>query len=195
LFERQLPHIAGRLQAALDKLQTPQRGVATLGSATEWWRLLCEHSDQRRIEFVDAIEADRPIPIELFDSVLENLLDNARAKQALDPAVQIQVRLRATADGVELEVMDSGAPVPAPKTDELGRRPVSSETGLGIGLYQAARHAELLGYRLSLVANEAGHVMFRLAPSRAAEDAAQSGSFPPAPGGAADPPATADARR
>jgi hypothetical protein len=40
---------------------------------------------------------------------------------------------------------------------------VKSQTGLGIGLYQAARQAERLGYRLAIAGNERGNVCFELA--------------------------------
>ena len=41
--------------------------------------------------------------------------------------------------------------------------PVSSRTGLGVGLYHAAKQAAGLGYQLTLVANEPGIVCFALA--------------------------------
>ena len=45
--------------------------------------------------------------------------------------------------------------------------PVRSRTGLGIGLYQAARHAEKSGYALTLAENRDGAVCFALAPAGA----------------------------
>jgi hypothetical protein len=39
---------------------------------------------------------------------------------------------------------------------------VSSDFGLGVGLYQAARQAARSGYRLELVSNRLGQVSFRL---------------------------------
>jgi hypothetical protein len=54
--------------------------------------------------------------------------------------------------------------VPAGTSDALMRAPVASNSGLGIGLYQAARQAEALGYRLVLEKNEDGDVRFALAP-------------------------------
>jgi hypothetical protein len=47
---------------------------------------------------------------------------------------------------------------------DLFRGPVASETGLGIGLYQAERLLEQAGLTLSLAINEPGRVCFRLAP-------------------------------
>jgi C4-dicarboxylate-specific signal transduction histidine kinase len=60
-------------------------------------------------------------------------------------------------------VCDNGAPVPATIVTKLFDSAVPSQTGLGIGLYQAARHAERLGYRLRLSCNEPGRVCFTLA--------------------------------
>ena len=44
----------------------------------------------------------------------------------------------------------------------LLRAPVRSAEGLGIGLYQAARHAEKSGYSLTLAENRDGAVCFSL---------------------------------
>jgi hypothetical protein len=44
---------------------------------------------------------------------------------------------------------------------------VHSESGLGIGLYQAARQAAAAGYALRLEANRDGEVCFALRPAAA----------------------------
>jgi sensor histidine kinase regulating citrate/malate metabolism len=61
-----------------------------------------------------------------------------------------------------LRVSDSGSAVPVQAAEALMRSPVASRTGLGIGLYQAARQAEALGYRLTLESNDHGEVCFAL---------------------------------
>jgi len=66
-----------------------------------------------------------------------------------------------------LRVCDSGAPVPAEIAANVLRAPVSSRSGLGIGLYQAARQAEASGYRLTLESNREGEVCFALTGSAA----------------------------
>jgi len=48
----------------------------------------------------------------------------------------------------------------------LFRAPVRSSAGLGIGLYQAARHAETSGYALTLAENRDGEVCFALTRAR-----------------------------
>jgi hypothetical protein len=45
------------------------------------------------------------------------------------------------------------------------RAPVRSDSGLGIGLYQSAKHAEECGYALTLAENRDGEVCFLLSPA------------------------------
>jgi len=66
-----------------------------------------------------------------------------------------------------VQVEDSGHAVPADVAVALLRAPVRSSTGLGIGLYQAARLAEKGGYRLSLADNRDGAVCFALGKASA----------------------------
>ena len=65
---------------------------------------------------------------------------------------------------ITLRVRDSGAAVPEEVQATLLRAPVrSSRSGMGIGLYQAARQAEGAGYALTLETNRDGEVCFALA--------------------------------
>jgi hypothetical protein len=57
--------------------------------------------------------------------------------------------------------------VPPEVAKQLLRAPVRSTAGLGIGLYQAARHAEANGYALTLAENRDGAVCFALSRSSA----------------------------
>jgi len=61
-----------------------------------------------------------------------------------------------------LRILDSGSAMPTEVAAKLFDAPVASQTGLGIGLYQAARQAEQLGYRLRVAQNAAGQVGFDL---------------------------------
>jgi signal transduction histidine kinase len=67
-----------------------------------------------------------------------------------------------TADPLLLVVCDNGTAIPESIRGMLLRGVVVSENGLGIGLYQAARWAEQLGYHLRLSDNQAGRVCFEL---------------------------------
>jgi hypothetical protein len=57
--------------------------------------------------------------------------------------------------------------VPKAIATQLFETPVSSRTGLGVGLYHAAKQAADLGYGLALAANEPGIVCFALAKGSA----------------------------
>jgi C4-dicarboxylate-specific signal transduction histidine kinase len=95
--------------------------------------------------------------VELFDSVAENVLQNAVAKRRSSPGLTIAATL-AWDDGPTLSVCDSGAAIPAPLAQQLFVSPVVSTQGLGVGLYQAARLATSSGYRLLLDSNVPGKV-------------------------------------
>jgi len=101
------------------------------------------------------------LPLELFDSVAENLLQNAIAKSQQHADIRISVEFAADGGGT-LRVFDSGNAVPQSTAAKLLAAPVPSQNGFGIGLYHSARQAEQLGYRLELVENRNGAVCFQL---------------------------------
>jgi signal transduction histidine kinase len=104
---------------------------------------------------------DAAVPGELFDSVADNLIPNALNKMRGSGA-RVEVSL-SHADSPRFCVTDTGAPVPSAVARNLFNAPVPSQTGLGIGLYQAAKQALQHGYRLHLASNEPGQVRFELA--------------------------------
>ena len=100
------------------------------------------------------------LPRSLFDTVADNNVRNAAS--APIPPCACASRSPATS-AVALRVCDSGAAVAPELAATLLRAPVSSGSGLGIGLYQAARLAETrTGYRLELETNQGGRVCFVL---------------------------------
>lgn len=162
LLGRQLPQIADRLKATLEKLQSPQIERLEFVSATEWWHQLKERYAHLPLDWQgEPVEGDS-LPGTLFDSVAENLLQNAQAKRQRQPGLYICVRF---SDGC-LSVLDDGLAIAPALADALFREPVSSEDGLGIGLYHAARQAEGVGYALSLAENRPGCVAFSLSVRR-----------------------------
>jgi len=166
LMQRQLPQITQRLGATLEKLRTPQRVEGDAVDAAIWWEGLKQRYAGRGIRFAAGkVSATVRIPGELFDSVADNLVENALAKASEGRPVDVEVRFSSDRGGA-LSVCDSGAPVARAIAARLFAAAVPSQTGLGIGLYHAAKHAERLGYRLELSDNEAGRVRFTL--SRAA---------------------------
>ena len=164
LLQRQLPQLTKRLYGTLDKLRTPEIAVQELPiAASQWWNTLHDALAGGGVELEAAIEKDRDIPSALFDSFVENALDNAREKLAREPGLRVCVRFHCGDDDVSVEVRDSGSAVPAAVAKRLFREPIEREAGLGIGLYHAARQAQQAGYRVELASNDAGAVSFVLA--------------------------------
>lgn len=161
LMQRQLPVIVQRLEQTLDKLRRPRGGVGPFLGAELWWGGLRQRFEGQGVAFeADRCLSDAAVPTALFDSVADNLLQNALDKRAQNPEVAIMVRLQEGGD--VLSVSDNGAPLPDGIASALFSAPVASESGLGIGLYHAARQAEELGYCLHLAENRQGEVRFEL---------------------------------
>jgi C4-dicarboxylate-specific signal transduction histidine kinase len=93
--------------------------------------------------------------------VADNLIENALNKSAGGNRLQVRVTFSAARGGT-LTVCDNGAAVPKSTAEQLFEAPVQSQTGLGVALYQSAKQASPLGYRLALAANEPGMVCFVL---------------------------------
>ena len=68
--------------------------------------------------------------------------------------------------GFTLRIRDSGSAIPEDVAGAVLRSPVASTSGLGIGLYQAARLAETSAYALELEENRDGNVCFALSGPR-----------------------------
>jgi hypothetical protein len=169
LIRRQLPAIAQRLRQTLDKLGHPASDLGELTQADRWWREVQDTFAGRDIAFEAAGDlAGRALPVALFSSAAENLLQNALDKRQVQPGITVEARLSGDAAGLVLLVCDGGTAVPAELAGRLGIEPVKSENGLGIGVYQVARLAAKAGYRLQLNSNRPGKVCFRLAPAAAA---------------------------
>lgn len=161
LMKRQLPQLAARLSQTVDKLKQPAEMDAANIDANTWWKALQTRYEHDDVQFFADDVDDTPLPQDLFDSVVDNLLTNALRKRQHEPAVAIEVRL-SLHPFVALTVTDSGAPAPEHVARNLFLSPVASDSGLGVGLYQAARQAARSGFRLELPDNEAGRVTFRL---------------------------------
>jgi len=163
LMRRQLPVITQRLQQTMDKLRQPAIDSGSAVPARSWWHGLQRSYAGQKIEFREGEIGDQAsLPRELFDSAADNLLQNALAKRRLQGDIAIRVSF-ACAEGARLEVCDAGRAVAAETARELLRGPVPSDSGLGIGLYQVARHAEVCGFTLALEHNADGRVSFVLA--------------------------------
>ena len=162
LMRRQLPVITQRLQQTLDKLRRPAIDDASLVQAQTWWRGLQRSYAGQNIEFRDGgVGAHASLPQELFDSAADNLIQNAVGKRKQQGNFAISVSFTC-GDTARLEVCDAGRAVAPQIATELLRGPVPSDSGLGIGLYQVARHAEVSGFSLALAHNADGRVSFVL---------------------------------
>ena len=159
LFGRQLPQITERLRVTLDKLQTPNLSAdVQLVDAALWWSRLQERYAHAGLAWHGDVAGLAVVPGSLFDSVAENLLQNALAKRQRHPGLAIAVTFGVTG----FEVCDDGDPLAETLAGRIFLEPVGSEDGLGIGLYHAAQQAKALGYQLLLSGNVLGRVSFRL---------------------------------
>ncbi len=164
LMARQLPHVSQRLQLALDKLQAPEKETMVEGRVSEWWASLQARNIDAGIHFESELGADPMVPVDLFDSVAENLLENARGKRLSEPHIHINVHLGAQDGAARLRVSDDGSRIDIDTARILFKSPVNSRNGLGIGLYQAACQARQWGYELTLTVNRPHDVAFDLKP-------------------------------
>ena len=162
IIERQLPNLTQRLQLALDKLQAPQSEVSSTADLKDWWQDLKGRNHPPNITFQADINGSPLIPVELFDSVIDNLLENINSKSKIENDIEITVTLSAANDHVSMTICDTGSMIPEHLSRRLFLEPMESNNGLGIGLYQAARQAQMMGYSLGLKNNQSGRVCFEL---------------------------------
>src|SRR5690606_26432134 len=129
------PEIAQRLHGTLDKLRTPGRsGPAAQVEAEQWWEALkARHARNEVVFAAGTISPQAKVPGELFDSVADNLVQNALNKGRREKDFRVEVYF-VCADTPCLRVTDVGVPVPPPVAQRLFDAPVPSQTGLGIGL-------------------------------------------------------------
>lgn len=168
LIQRQLPQIAQRLQVTLDKLDSGRRGRVELLPAADWWRALVQRYGHEGIVFrTSGLGPEARVPGELFDTVADNLLQNALEKRRRQETRGIVASLECEGGQCALTVTDAGDAIAPSLAGQLFSAAVSSESGLGVGLYQSARLAAELGYVLRLETNRPGEVAFSLQPAAA----------------------------
>lgn len=170
ILKRQLPLIIDRLQSALTKLQKPEKTSNPETALEGWWREAEDHHASMGVEFRNLIHGGihdgardtRRIPGDLFHGILDNLLENAYYKRRVDPSLDITVTLASRDGRLCFTVCDNGSVIGPETAGQLFKQPVPSRSGHGIGLYQAARQAEMMGYTLALTRNRPGQVCFEL---------------------------------
>lgn len=159
LMQRQLPQITQRLNATLDKLRTPDAVGSHRAAAKAWWKALQQRYAHRAVTLTLTGELPQTeIPAEMFDSVVDNLIENALRKTT-------RAQVLFDSGSMAVRVIDNGDPVPKTIAAQLFSAPVPSNAGLGVGLYHAARFAAQHSYTLSLAQNDPGNVIFKLQPN------------------------------
>jgi len=178
LLQQQLPLLTKRIEQTLSKLQQPQiENEAPMLSLVAWWDAVRLRNQHQQIHWnAPEVIPDDAVPAALFDCVLDNLLANALRKRQsrADIRITVGIHIESASDHnktllkemgqpvIRLSVCDDGEPVPEAIAAKLLGNVVASKQGLGMGLYQAARWAEQLGYRLQLSCNQNGIVCFEL---------------------------------
>ncbi len=161
LLQSNLQQIGQRLQSTLDKLRAPRLNTQiNLVDCRKWMeRMEKLHNANTRILFESDIENNLVVPVDLFDSVAENLINNALKKSASD---RLELRLMSSNEIILLSVCDDGDAISDDIESSLFIKPVSSGSGMGIGLYQSAIMAKAFNFELELSQNERGRVCFNL---------------------------------
>lgn len=158
-FSKQLPELTRRLDETLRKFTMPSIREDQRMAARQWWEKLQCAMSGRNIEFSGEKIGDISLPQELFDCVAENLLDNARKKRLLEPGIVICVHF-STEEGLMLRVTDSGSRIEKDREKRLFQEILPSNSGYGVGLYQASQWAGRSGFELLLEKNADGEVSF-----------------------------------
>lgn len=162
ILQRQLPVLTQRIELILSQLKTPQAQdeIVEMPLST-WWESLRQRHPYRDIVWKIRHGLDeRRIPAPLFDCVADNLIDNACKKRQREAGITVSVTV--DLDPFSLSISDSGSAIPGGIASQLLNTIVSSEDGMGIGLYQVARWAKQAGYCLELSENRKENVTFRL---------------------------------
>jgi len=161
LLQTNLTQIGQRLESTLDKLRAPKLNTrVNLVDCHKWIKRIGKlHNANPRLQFHGDIENNITLPVDLFDSVADNLINNALKKA---DATLIDVRLMSSKDIVVLSICDNGAEIEPEIENSLFAQPVSSGSGMGIGLYQSAIMAHTFNYELELSQNDRGRVCFNL---------------------------------
>jgi len=163
LLQRQLPQLSKRLEATIEKLRSPEvAGTDIAVAAHTWWNELLRRLEGSGLDFHGEVGPGPLVPATLFDSFIENTIENARAKALQEPDIAISVVLETSPDFIALSVTDTGTAVPPAVSRRLFEQPVERDNGLGIGLFHTARLARQSGYEVELVVNRDGCVCFAL---------------------------------
>jgi len=160
LLQQNLQQISARLESTLTKLKAPELSgsIPTL-KIRAWLRNFKQVHNNPKINYRSDIQLDHSIPLDLFDSVINNLIANALSKEEVEKVI---VDLTSNQQMILITVCDDGLPVKKDLENLLFNKPVSSGQGMGIGLYQSAFMASTFNFELELANNMDGNVCFSL---------------------------------
>ena len=96
LLRRQLPQVTQRLQGTLDKLNRRPDAPPEEGCAQGWWRGLQQRYAHENVQFDsrDPLPEGALLPVDLFDSVAENVPAECNRQATLEPGIVHSSRAR-----------------------------------------------------------------------------------------------------
>lgn len=160
LLDQNLNQISTRLENTLDKLKKPELNTRfKLIKLSKWAQTFEKEYNSDLYTFSQEIRNDIEVPTELLDSVISNLINNARNKKEVR---DIKIQVLCDQQLLFISVCDNGHAMPENTAESLFKNPVSGGQGMGIGLYQSAIMAQSFGFELELMINEPERVCFSL---------------------------------
>jgi signal transduction histidine kinase len=163
LIRKQLPVLNQRIGATLDKLKAPGAHKKRLEKMSAWWKNLQLRHTQDLIDFIAGELPNQDINAEVLDSVIDNLINNAIEKAKYQPNTLITIEMQSDSEQrFYIDITDTGKAMDATIANDLFKKHIVSQKGLGVGLYHAAQDAKQAGYSLSLDSNVNGAVRFRV---------------------------------
>ena len=154
ILRKQLPLLTERLQITLDKLSAPTLETSESIALKSWWQELQSKYAGRDINFTESIHADPTIPLEVFNTVTENLLENALRYTPVDGCISI--KLSHASNQIQVRVADTGCGIPPEELPHifdrfyrLEKNRTTSDKNAGLGLAIVKRIIDLHGSTIS----------------------------------------------
>ncbi len=160
LLRQNLNQISSRLESTLGKLKSPELSTSIkVINIQEWGKRLSSEHTYPWLKINLDISLNHPVPSDLFDSVISNLISNTQNKPEVS---QVIIDVISNNEMIVVNVCDDGQAVNPDLEDSLFLKPIASGKGMGIGLYQSAIMARTFNFELELANNENGRVCFSL---------------------------------
>jgi len=85
----------------------------------DWRQDIKQRNNEIDVNFESDISGDPFIPVELFDSVVENLFENIREKKQIETSISIYISLFCDSDNIQLLIVDNGSKIFTEKAESL----------------------------------------------------------------------------